>query len=284
MSIWDDIASRGTWRPWMQLRDEFATAIQQSFSAWVAPDQPHFREQLAFAMGRFDEGAGILSHFTRMGEFLGGRTRILDIGAGNGGVAVALANCRDHDVYTLDIIPNRELISVRRALQLPLHNVVATGDRMPFASGSFDIVLLLDTIEHVRQRRAMAREIMRILRAGGVCMVTTPARLRYAFDRDPHYGVRNIALLPNPLQRFIVNRVFRRRVRDADGAEIAAYDVEHLFWHAREIARLFGASTRVQVLFNRQFSPDDGGLGEKVRFRLREFFFDRVLIYKTAAR
>lgn len=283
MSIWDDIAGRGTWRPWMELREQFGAAIRPSFSGWIAPDQPHFQEQLAFAMGRFDEGAGILSHFTRMREFLDGPVRILDIGAGNGGVAFALANCRDHDVYTLDVIPNRELIAVRRALGIPLHAIVATGDAMPFAAASFDIVLLLDTIEHVRPRRKLAGQVMRILRPGGVCMVTTPARVRYAFDRDPHYGIRNIALLPNAAQRFIVDRVFRRRVRDASGNSVPAYDVEHLFWHAAEVGRLFPGEKRVQVLYNRQFTKDEG-LYELLRFKLRDFFFDRVLIYRSPAR
>jgi SAM-dependent methyltransferase len=43
-----------------------------------------------------------------------------------------------------------------------------------FAKESFDVVTLMDVIEHVAEPRALMSEIHRILRPGGVLFVTTP--------------------------------------------------------------------------------------------------------------
>jgi hypothetical protein len=134
---------------------------------------------------------------------------------------------------------------------------------------------------------------MRVLRPGGVCLITTPARLAYAFRKDPHYGVRSLLLLPNGAQRFIVNRLLRRRVTSSTGGTYDAYDVEHTFWHAAEIARLFPGPKTVDVLYERPYRPP-GRFSrywirhpsvaiEQLRYELRRFFFGHILVYKGSA-
>jgi len=277
-AMWRDLADVAVRYGWIELRQRFIEAVHAEFARWVDPAQAHFREQLLFAVGRFDDGAALLRYFA-----LHGRTspaRILDIGAGNGGIAFALTNCRNFEVHTLDIVPNRELVALRKALALPVRPVVAAGERIPFADRSLDVVLLIDTLEHLPDARATATEIMRVLRSGGVCVITTPARVAHLFRRDPHYGIRGLALLPNEVQRFVVDRVYRRRPR---------YDVEHLFWTVGEIERLFPDRARTDVLFNRGYNPPPSvrhalrypsTMRELIAYKLRGFFFDRVLIYK----
>ena len=276
--MWSDLASVPVRFPWPELRRRFIEAVHDEFARWVAPDQAHFPEQLLFAVGRFDDGAALLRYFALHG--LTRPARILDIGAGNGGVAFALANCRDFEVHTLDIVPNRELVSLRQALALPVRPLVATGERIPLRDASLDIVLLIDTLEHLPDASGVAREIMRVLRPGGVCVITTPARVAHLFRPDPHYGIRGLALFPNEVQRFIVDSVFRRRPR---------YDVEHLFWHVHEIERLFPGRVRTEVLFNRGYNPPPNlrhairypsTMRELIAYKARGFFYDRVLIYK----
>ena len=44
--------------PWHQIRSTFAAEVRARFSGWIAPDQPHFETQLAFALSRLEDGIG----------------------------------------------------------------------------------------------------------------------------------------------------------------------------------------------------------------------------------
>lgn len=254
------------------LRRRFAETVSRHF--YIAPDQPHYAAQFAFALGRFDVGLSLAAHLrTPPG------VRVLDVGSGNGGVSFAFASAAGARAHTLDLTPNPELHALRTIV--PLQSTVGDGAALPYASDSFGVVLLLDTIEHVERPRAVASEAMRVLRPGGVCVVTTPARARYLFRRDPHFGVPGIALLPNEVQRFIVDRILRRR---------PAYDVTHLYWSAGEILRLFPGAARTEVLFNRTYRPPGRftiewirhphHALEQLRYHVRRFYFDGVLVWK----
>src|SRR5258707_11677488 len=48
---------------------------------------------------------------------------------------------------------------------------------LPFSSASFDLVMLLEVIEHLADIPHMLGEIARVMRPGGVAIVTTPNRL-----------------------------------------------------------------------------------------------------------
>ncbi|MEZ6014760.1 MAG: class I SAM-dependent methyltransferase [Planctomycetota bacterium] len=54
---------------------------------------------------------------------------------------------------------------------------LAQGDlaRLPFADGGFDALTCLDTLEHVQDDVAALAEIHRVLRPGGVALMTVPA-------------------------------------------------------------------------------------------------------------
>lgn len=283
-SMWDDVRDVPVRVPWESLRPKFAEHIDETFTDWISTDQAHYAEQHLFAVSRFDEGAMLVRYLEKYAAAIPrGRTlRILDVGAGNGGVAVALANCARYEVSTLDLVPNNDLLQVRNALGVPVAPLVGDGQQLPLASASFDVVLLLDMIEHVPDGRALATEVMRVLRPGGLCVLTTPARLRHLLRPDPHFGIRSLVALPNGLQRFVVDRVFRRRIRDHHGRERGAYDVTHIYWHVREITRLFPTPHTVEVLWNRILRPGRWRSRDRLRWMAREFLWDRILIYKAS--
>jgi SAM-dependent methyltransferase len=52
--------------------------------------------------------------------------------------------------------------------------VRADGLRLPFADGSFDRVVCSEVLEHVPDYGAMLAEIRRVLRPGGICVVSVP--------------------------------------------------------------------------------------------------------------
>ena len=196
-------------------------------------------------------------------------------------MAFAVAHETRFRVDTIDLVPNSTLERVRRASGLPIRRTLGDVGRLPYAGESFDVVLLVDVVEHVRDRRAMGAEVMRVLKPGGVCFITTPARLRYLCRPDPHYGVRGLLALPNALQRFIVDRVLGRRVSSASGFPAPAYDVEHTFWHVGELARLFPGPKTVEALYHFPLAGGPPLSREWLRRLLRRFVFHHVVIGKS---
>lgn len=255
---------------WELLRTIFQRNVENTIAEWIPHDAPHFAQTLIFALGRLREGVELADFFAR--RFGTKSLRVLDIGAGNGGVSIAMSNA-GFDVTAVDIVPNRDLLSLRVATGLPVAQIVGNGHFLPFDHQTFDIVVCLDTIEHVPEPGRLGHEVMRVLRPGGMCMITTPSRLRHLVGREPHFGIPALLLLPARAQRWVAHRV--RKGID--------YDVYQIFWHVRRISRLFPGVEDVEVLWNRAY-PYRSRLGNWFWFRFRNFFWDRIILRKHAAR
>jgi SAM-dependent methyltransferase len=141
--------------------------------------------------------------------------RVLDLGCGMGGLAVAL---RQAGAQAIGLEPNRaygaicQLRAARYGLALPF--VTAAGEGLPFPDRTFDIVVCLDVLEHAESLELTLAEIARVLAPGGQAIVT--ATNRFVF-RDPHYHLRGINWLPRPLAEALI----RRRGRGKDAAAFA---------------------------------------------------------------
>lgn len=94
---------------------------------------------------------------------------VLDVGSGAGNMAHHLAHYGR--VIGLDNNPRPLGVARDRGLEA----LQSLGDRMPFGDGTFDLVALLDTVEHIPDDMAVFGEALRILKPGGKLMVTVPA-------------------------------------------------------------------------------------------------------------
>jgi SAM-dependent methyltransferase len=190
----------------------------------------------AFARERLREGARALGYLTRRypGEIRD--ALVVDVGGGNGGFLLqfAAAGLR---CATVDLDVNEELLALRRRVAVPLHQIAADARELPLKSGSARLVLSIEAMEHIPQPSRAGGEIARVLARGGICYVTTPPRLRYLFAPDPHYGIRGLAALPMPLQRFLF-----ARLRPAE-----RFEVEHLFWSAWGVVRTMPGVRIVEI-------------------------------------
>lgn len=67
---------------------------------------------------------------------------------------------------------------------VPGENIDVVGDALhpPFPDGSFDTVLSTQTLEHVEKPWVVVSEIRRILKPGGVCLITAPFLIPYHAD------------------------------------------------------------------------------------------------------
>lgn len=96
--------------------------------------------------------------------------RVLEIGCGAGGLLGPLQ--RYGTVHGLDI--DREYVEFCRNRGFE-RVLCGSGYELPFQDGSFDLIALFDTMEHIPDdRRAMA-EVARVLRPGGTVFVSVPA-------------------------------------------------------------------------------------------------------------
>ncbi len=111
---------------------------------------------------------------------------VLDLGCGDGALLELLRRERRCTGYGIEIDDANVLACVRRGinvLQLNLHQGLAA-----FQDQSFDVVLQIDTLQHLRNAEVMLRETVRVGRTGIVAFPNFahwPNRLSVARGRMP---------------------------------------------------------------------------------------------------
>lgn len=103
--------------------------------------------------------------------------RILDVGCGGAWVAETFLP-RDREVWSLDITAVNPKRALARYPSRRHNGVAADALKLPFKDASFDSVIATEIIEHVVDPRAFVASLMRVVKPGGVLIVTTPYRER----------------------------------------------------------------------------------------------------------
>lgn len=166
----------------------------------------------------------------------GVRLRIADLGCGCGAMLDRLRGA--HDVVGVDPSPLAIEFSARRGI-----NVLQGSfpDQIPLERGAFDVVLMLDVIEHLEDDHAGVKAAAALLKPGGVLIATVPAyqwlwsdwdELHHHFrryNRDMLRGVvrsaglsiellsyANTTLFPLAAAARVVHKVRKQKIESAD--------------------------------------------------------------------
>lgn len=173
---------------------------------------------------------------------LSNSTRILDVG---GSPAIW---------ELLTMRPRVTILNLPTALEGPVRCmdlVAGDGCRLPFASGSFDIVVSNSVIEHIGTPADQKRFAEEIARVGRRYWVQTPDR---HFPVEPHLMVPFLHYLPKPWQAAVVKRFTIWELLARPTVAQRAYYVDHYLNELnllgrREMATIFPDATILSERF-----------------------------------
>lgn len=103
-------------------------------------------------------------------KYIQGKT--LDFGAGARAKYREIIRQRAKDYLAFDIMPGKNI------------DVIGDALNTPFDEATFDTVISTQVLEHVEKPWVMVKEIHRILKENGICILTAPFLVPY--HADPH--------------------------------------------------------------------------------------------------
>lgn len=185
---------------------------------------------------------------------LGGKD-VLDVGCANGLYTMKFADlCQD--IIGIDI--SEEALIEARKNKLQLHGsgefIRATAEDLPFHNSCFDVVITIETLEHVQDPGRALKEASRVLREDGYLVAYVPNRL-YPLEthglrigkkvfRGFHGSVPFFSWAP----KFVRNRFERARIYNK--REIVGI-IERNAFIVREVAYMYPPLDRLSSRFAR---------------------------------
>lgn len=129
---------------------------------------------------------------------------VLEIGCSRGYFTQKLLN-KARRAYGVDV--NAELVqSAKRHYPVVDFRTLDANDPLPFEDGMFDAVVMLEVYEHVDSRKKLIDEVARVLKPGGILILSTPNKGLFAFMDSFNIKMMFRKLCPN-IMKFIKKNV-----------------------------------------------------------------------------
>lgn len=112
--------------------------------------------------------------------------KVLDIGCWSGQIEkLAIKDVKE----IVGIDPGKDAIEFAKKQIPKARFMVGTIDNIPFRNNSFDVVLLLEVLEHTPQGRELVglKEINRVLKKNAFLLLTTPSNNFFSILSDPTF-------------------------------------------------------------------------------------------------
>jgi SAM-dependent methyltransferase len=216
--------------------------------------------------------------------------RVLDLGSPKE-LALLLAKRKRFEVVSTDILPEEVEISERYgkahgiAGQGPgrVRAEVQDGRSLTYAPASFDAAFSVSVLEHIPEDgdSAAIRELVRVVKPGGVVVITTPYDRRYreTFVNENVYERAQQGSEPVFFERHYDEAALRERLLDVEGTRVESLEVwgEGRVRMERWMNRLGAGRMPVHpfeaflsAAFLRRVEPGDGRHPMAVFFTLRK--------------
>ena len=190
LSILDNnkaLKERFAFRPW------FYFEAERSFHSTIFSDTPVYSNEKFYSLRKkllsrsptaWDYGASYsYSDYDNLSEYLSPNDVVLDLSCGYGnGTFVIADKCKI--VYGYDVIEDHIDYAKKSLVEKSFTNVnfiLGPKERLRFKDGFFDKVISVHTMEHVEDDKAFIKEIYRVLKIGGLLLITVPLRIRKPF-------------------------------------------------------------------------------------------------------
>lgn len=151
------VAGNQRWEPWQAAMERF---LHWRDEAWQDPTEAAERRESARAMHR---------RFIEFCALPEGPLDVLDVGCGTGHAVDLLPESARYvglDPLLAGRAPGRDLPAEMPRPQRPVALVQGVGESLPFTPGSFDLVLLMGTLDHARSPEEMLTQAAHVLRPG----------------------------------------------------------------------------------------------------------------------
>lgn len=185
----------------------------------ISPTHPMYEKYVNDSVWKYmygDQKVATLSNYIDVKGL-----KVLDIGAGIGGLSAAFAK-KGAIVTAIDVDNVYENLSRigYEECGVTVDSQIFDGGLLPFESESYDIVCCFNIFEHVPDLNRLFREMERVLKAGGIVIGRADYKYNWSnIKADPHYGLPLNILMPKWFRRWIVVNVTKRN-----------YELDDIVW------------------------------------------------------
>lgn len=130
--------------------------------------------QINFASNRYSKFSYTDDDLIRIEKsifLLANKKKVLDVGCGDGQIGKMIKDKFRCEVFGIDVSMKSLELAKKNGLKVKRSRV---EEKFPFASNSFDAVYAGEIIEHLFNPDAFIKEINRVLKKGGLLILTTP--------------------------------------------------------------------------------------------------------------
>lgn len=138
--------------------------------------------------------------------------KILDVGFGSGGVAIAF-NRAGAIISGVDVDPELKSIAERNSAvnNAKIDFKIYNGTELPFSDGYFDYVISFSVLEHVSFPDKLLNEILRVLKPNGRFLLTLPNKY---YPRETHTLAYFVSYMPKKLANVYLKLLKRSSLED----------------------------------------------------------------------